>query len=107
VLFDFGPIQIRFYGLMYVVAIVVGVYLLRKEVRRKGLKLTDDDVLGFIIWAVVSGVLGARLYYVAFNMNYYLAFPWEIPAIWHGGLAIHGGLRRYLSGPWPMPWHLP
>jgi phosphatidylglycerol:prolipoprotein diacylglycerol transferase len=91
VLFDFGPIQIRFYGLMYVVAIVVGVYLLRKD-RRKGLELTDDDVMGFIIWAVVSGVLGARLYYVAFNMNYYLAFPWEIPAIWHGGLAIHGGL---------------
>lgn len=92
VLFDFGPLQIRFYGLMYVVAIVVGVYLLRKEVGRKGISLTDDDVMGFIIWTVVCGVLGARVYYVAFNLDYYLAFPKEIPAIWHGGLAIHGGL---------------
>lgn len=92
VLFDFGPVQIRFYGLMYVVAIVVGVYLVRKEVGRKGISLTDDDVMGFIIWTVVCGVLGARVYYVAFNLGYYLAFPKEIPAIWHGGLAIHGGL---------------
>jgi phosphatidylglycerol:prolipoprotein diacylglycerol transferase len=77
---------------MYVVAIVVGSYLLKKEARRKGLPLTDDDVMSFVIWTVVCGVLGARLYYIAFNMDYYIAFPKEMPAIWHGGLAIHGGL---------------
>jgi phosphatidylglycerol:prolipoprotein diacylglycerol transferase len=92
VIFDFGPVAIRFYGLMYVVAIVVGGYLIRSEVRRKGLALTDDDIMNFIIWSVLCGVLGARLYYVAFNLDFYLAFPREIPAIWHGGLAIHGGL---------------
>ncbi|MEE9613463.1 MAG: prolipoprotein diacylglyceryl transferase [Thermodesulfobacteriota bacterium] len=92
VLFDFGPVQIRFYGLMYVVAILVGSYIVKSEVRRKGISLTDDDVMNFVIWTVVSGVVGARLYYVVFNWGFYAANPVEIPAIWHGGLAIHGGL---------------
>lgn len=92
VLFEFGPIQIRFYGLMYVIAIFVGSFLIKKEVRRKGIKLTDDDVMNFILWAVLGGIVGARVYYVVFNWGYYAANPKEIPAVWHGGLAIHGGL---------------
>lgn len=92
VLFRFGPIEIRFYGLMYVAAILVGTYLLKKEVKRKGIGLTPDEVTNFFLWTVVGGILGARLYYVVFNMGYYLANPVEIPAVWHGGLAIHGGL---------------
>ena len=92
VLFEFGPIQIRFYGLMYVVAIFVGSFLIKREVRRKGIKLTDDDVMSFILWVVFGGILGARIYYVVFNWGYYAANPKEIPAVWHGGLAIHGGL---------------
>ena len=51
VLVTIGPIQIRFYGLMYVVAIVVGYFLLKSEVRRKGMDLTPDDVMNFIFWA--------------------------------------------------------
>ena len=92
VIFEYGPIQIRFYGLMYVVAVVVGTFLIKKEVERKSIPLTGDDVTNFIVWAVLWGVIGARLYYVVFNWRYYLNSPIEIPAIWHGGLAIHGGL---------------
>ncbi|MBI5642577.1 MAG: prolipoprotein diacylglyceryl transferase [Deltaproteobacteria bacterium] len=92
ILFKFGPIEIRFYGLMYVIAILAASYLIKKEVRRKKISLTDDDVMNFIIWTVVGGVIGARLYYVAFNLDYYLSNIKEIPALWHGGLAIHGGL---------------
>jgi len=92
ILFEYGPIQIRFYGLMYVIAILVGTYLIKKEVRRKGIGLTDDDVMNFILGTVLAGIIGARLYYVVFNLDYYLANPKEIPAVWHGGLAFHGGL---------------
>ncbi len=92
ILFKYGPIQIRYYGLMYVVAVIVGTYLIKKEVARKRIPLTEDDVTNFIIWTVLCGVIGARLYYVVFNYRYYMRFPLEIPAIWHGGLAIHGGL---------------
>lgn len=100
VLFKFGPIEIRFYGLMYVVAILVASWLIRKEVKRKAISLNDDDVMNFIIWAVVGGVLGARLYYVVFNLDYYLSNLVEIPAVWHGGLAIHGGMIGGIFAAW-------
>lgn len=98
VFFSIGPIQIRFYGLMYVVAIVVGYFLLKSEVRRKEMGLTPDDVMNLIFWVVFGGIIGARIYYVAFNWPYYWPDWREIPAIWHGGLAIHGGILGGLIG---------
>ncbi len=100
VLFEFGPIQVRFYGLMYVVAIIVASYLIRSEVRRKGIPLVDEEVMNLMLWTVVGGILVARLYYVVFNWGYYSAFPREIPAVWHGGLAIHGGILGGISAAW-------
>ncbi|HBG46797.1 MAG TPA: prolipoprotein diacylglyceryl transferase [Deltaproteobacteria bacterium] len=100
VLFQFGPVAVRFYGLMYVVAILVASVLITKEVKRKKIALTQDDVMNFIIWTVVGGIIGARAYYVAFNWDYYGANPFEIPAVWHGGLAIHGGLLGGISAAW-------
>lgn len=92
ILFEIGPLTVRYYGLMYVVGIVVGTFLIQREVTRKGIGLTNDDVSNFVIWSVLSAILGARIYYVLFNWSYYSRYPLEIPAIWHGGLAIHGGL---------------
>jgi len=92
VLVEIGPIAIRFYGLMYAIAILVGIKLISHEVKRKGLSLTDDNVMNLMLWVVLGGLLGARIYYVVFNWSYYSANPWEIPAIWHGGQAIHGGM---------------
>lgn len=103
ILFEYGPIQIRFYGLMYVVAIIVGSILIKGEVRRKGIALSGDDVMNFVLWTVLGGIIGARFYYVIFNWGYYWANPEEIPAVWHGGLAIHGGLMGGFLTAW---WYL-
>ena len=92
VFFEYGPIEIRYYGLMYVVAILVGSYLIKSEVRRRSIPLSDDEAINFLIWLVLGGLVGARLYYVAFNWEFYSEYPSEIPALWHGGLAIHGGI---------------
>jgi phosphatidylglycerol:prolipoprotein diacylglycerol transferase len=98
VLIAMGPVQIRFYGLMYVVAIVVGYYLLKREVRRKEISLSSDEIMNLIFWVVLGGVVVARIYYVVFNWEYYWPDWREIPAIWHGGLAIHGGILGGLLG---------
>lgn len=100
ILFDFGFIQIRFYGVMYVVGIIAGMYLIRSEVKRKSMPLTDDDVANFIMWVAIAGITGARLYYVIFNWGYYALNLKEIPAVWHGGLAIHGGLIGGILATW-------
>jgi phosphatidylglycerol:prolipoprotein diacylglycerol transferase len=86
-------VEIRYYGLMYVVGIVVGIILIQREVTRKNVNLTKDDVISYAFWIVIGGLLGARLYYVFFTWSdYYAGNPLEIFAIWHGGLAIHGGI---------------
>jgi len=58
VFFSIGPIQIRFYGLMYVVAVVAGYFLLKSEVRRKEMGLTPDDVMNLILWVVLVEING-------------------------------------------------
>jgi phosphatidylglycerol:prolipoprotein diacylglycerol transferase len=92
-LFRIGPVDIRFYGLMYVIAIVACTFLLQREVRRKKLGLTKDEVISYVFYLVIGGILGARVYYVLFMWEeFYMQYPLEIFAIWHGGLAIHGGI---------------
>ena len=95
-----GPLEIRYYGLMYVIAFVIGYFLIRAEVRRKGLPLTSEDVLDLFLVVVPLGLLFARAYYVAFQWDWYRAHPWEILKIWHGGLAIHGGLLGGILALW-------
>lgn len=89
---SFGPLEIRYYGLMYVTAIFVGSYFISVEMNRRGFEKTYDDVLNFVVWTVFAGIMGARVYYVIFNWDYYSVYPGDIIAIWKGGLAIHGGL---------------
>jgi phosphatidylglycerol:prolipoprotein diacylglycerol transferase len=106
ILIQFGPIAIRWYGLMYAVAFLVGGWLLGQEIKRKGISLSDDARWNFLSIVFFAGILGGRTYYVLFNWDYYGANPLEIPAIWHGGLAIHGGLiGGTLAGWWYVHRH--
>ena len=90
VLFDFGIIQIKWYSFFILIAIIVGGLLFYKESTKKG--LSKDDIIDIIFYGVLIGIIGARSYYVLFNLNYYLKNPIEIIMLWNGGLAIHGGL---------------
>ncbi len=92
ILFELGPLQIRYYGLMYAIAILCAMPLLQREIRRKQMPLTEDQTMNFLMLCVLGGVVGARLYYVLFNWNEYRADLLEIVKVWHGGLAIHGGV---------------
>lgn len=87
-----GPWEIRYYGLMYAISFILGYFVVRAVARRKGLPLKGEDVLDVFLLTIPLGIVFARLYYVAFNWDFYRRVPGEIPAVWHGGLAIHGGL---------------
>ncbi len=92
IIFQIGPLVLRWYGMMYVTAVLVGVWLAGKEARRKNLPITPDEIMNFGLLVMFAGILGGRLYYVVFNWDFYGANLVEIPQVWHGGLAIHGGL---------------
>lgn len=100
VLLDLGFYQLRSYGVFVAIAILTGIWFSTREARRKGL---DPSVVTDAAWPIVLvGLVGARLYYIAFSEPaYYLAHPFEILAVWHGGLSVHGGLiGGFLAGMW-------
>jgi phosphatidylglycerol:prolipoprotein diacylglycerol transferase len=88
--FELGPLQIRWYGILMATAILVGFWLAHRRAVAEG--LPADQLIRAAQWAVVAGLVGARLYEVIFNWDYYGRFPSKIIAVWEGGLAMHGGL---------------
>jgi phosphatidylglycerol:prolipoprotein diacylglycerol transferase len=92
ILVELGPITIRYYGIMYIIAIAVGFWLLTKEARRKNLGLPTESLLDLLLLTIPLAILFARLYYVVFRLDYYGRFPLDIFKVWEGGLAIHGGV---------------
>ena len=85
-----GPLAIRWYGLLFAVGVLLGTWLAQREAIRRG--EDPEQLLNAIVFGVIAGLIGARLYYVVFNWGYYGSRPMKILAVWEGGLAIHGGL---------------
>lgn len=92
ILVKIGPITIHYYGLMYVIAITLGLVLIIKEVRRKAIDVSTEDLFDLLLWTIPVAILGARIYYVAFQWGYYSQHPLDMVKVWEGGLAIHGGV---------------
>jgi phosphatidylglycerol:prolipoprotein diacylglycerol transferase len=91
ILFEFGNFQIRSYGVIVALSFLLALWMSMREAERKGLdpKLIQD----FAIYGLVGGIIGARLYFVLFSEpGYFLQHPWEIFAIWSGGIGIIGSL---------------
>lgn len=85
-----GALTIRWYGVLMSTALALGVYLAYREAQRQ--KVDPEHILNIAITVAPLCFVGARLYYVIFQWPYYYANPSEIPAVWHGGLAIHGAI---------------
>ena len=90
VFFAWGPITIKWYGVLIVIGMSLGVMLACAEAKIQ--ELNSDHYFNMCLMVLVMGVLGARAYYVLFNWDYYGANLIKILAFREGGLAIHGGL---------------
>ena len=82
--------NIYFYGVIIALGFLLGITYCTKNAKRFGIR--EDDVYDLVLWLIPLSIIGARLYFVAFKLDYYLAHPGEIVAIWNGGLAIYGGV---------------
>jgi phosphatidylglycerol:prolipoprotein diacylglycerol transferase len=91
IILQVGSLELRSYGVIVALAFLAGLWLARKEAARKG--LDPALMIDFTVYALIGGILGARLYFIAFSDPLrYLSRPWEIFAVWHGGIGIIGAL---------------
>ena len=101
-------LYIRFYGIILVTGAVIGTYLASTEARRKG--QDPNYVWDALVWALIGGIIGARLYHVftpppsmvaaGFTTAAYFADPIKIFEVWNGGLGIPGGIVGGLLAMW-------
>jgi phosphatidylglycerol:prolipoprotein diacylglycerol transferase len=87
---DLGFIKIYWYSITMFLGVLAGIIVAYIEIKRK--KIDTEKFSNMAFYAILSGFIGARIYYVLFNLDYYLSSPIEILKIWNGGLAIHGGI---------------
>jgi len=100
--FQIGPVAVRWYGLMYLVAFVLFVVLGKIRARRNLLTgWHPRDVDDMLFYGVFGVIIGGRLGYVLFYKPlYYLAHPLEILQVWAGGMSFHGGFLGVLVALW-------
>lgn len=91
---DLGVIQIYWYSIFMFLALLAGSIVVYKEFKKT--KVDEEFFINLAFNVIIFGVIGARAYYVLFNLDYYLANPIEIFKIWNGGIAIHGGILAAL-----------
>jgi phosphatidylglycerol:prolipoprotein diacylglycerol transferase len=110
IIFSIGHLALRWYSLIVMTAIVIGVWLAAREAGRKG--FNKDEILNSSLWIVMGGLIGARLFHVIDHWpDEFAANPIRIFYFWEGGLAIWGGILgglvavAYLAK--VNKWHLP
>src|ERR1700686_4333728 len=97
ILISIGPLAVRWYALAYIVGIIAGWFYARAIIASERLwggpaPLTVIDFDDFVIWVTLGIILGGRTGYVLFyNLPHFIAHPIEIPQLWKGGMAFHGG----------------
>ena len=101
VMVDLDFVQIRYYGLVYMLGFILMFVMLRRAARRGDIALKGDDLETFILLMIAGVVLGARLFEVfIYNPGYYLSDPVSIIKVWEGGLSFHGGLTGAILAVW-------
>lgn len=86
-----GPFNLRFYGLAYAIAFLVGGWVASRHLARRGVPTEVSERIA--LWTIVIGLVGARLYYdVQSGWWWYLTHPLHILAFWEGGMAFFGAI---------------
>ena len=99
VLLDLGFLEIRYYGLVYVLGFLFALFWLLKFKDRMG--FSKEEVYDLVFYLIVGGVVGSRVFHILFwEPGFYFANPMEILKFWKGGMAFHGGVVGGLIGGW-------
>ena len=109
VAFSLGPLSVRWYGLMYLVAFVQFILLGRYRIKSRPSPLNVEQLDDLLFYGMLGVIIGGRLGQVLFyEPGYYFSHPLEIIAVWKGGMSFHGGFLGVLIalGLWARKQHL-
>lgn len=87
---EWGPVHIRWYAVMIAGGFFAALFVIERLATRFG--VDKDKLVNGALVSFIGGIIGARLYFVALNLNTYLQRPEDILATWQGGMSIHGGI---------------
>ena len=88
-----GPIQIRWYGVMYILGFTISYLLVKYQIRKKRLGIDSAVINDLFLYLIIGLIVGARIGYVVFyNLAFYFDHPLKLLAVWEGGMSFHGGL---------------
>ncbi len=91
-LFHLGPLEIRWYGLVYILGFFSSLYLLLYLQKKGKLDLTKEQIWDLMFYLMLGVLIGSRLFMIFWNPEIYLFRPWNLLKIWEGGMSFHGGL---------------
>lgn len=96
----FGPLQIRWYGLVYVLGFLLALYWLNFLRKKNLLMLTKEDVWDLVFYLMLGVLIGARVFMIFWQPEEFLLKPWNLLKIWQGGMSFHGGLAGSIIAVW-------
>ncbi|MFP4523593.1 MAG: prolipoprotein diacylglyceryl transferase [Candidatus Nanoarchaeia archaeon] len=97
ILLSLGPIDIRYYGLVYALGFLFGYWYLRRRAKQNRLSLLPDQIDTYMIYIILGGILGGRIgEFLFFQTDILFSAPLEIFKIWTGGMSIHGGMLGFI-----------
>jgi len=101
ILLDLGPVQIRWYGLMWVLGFLFTYWYVRQRIKQGKAPLNLEELDSMMVWGTLGVLIGARLGEILiYRFPYYLASPLKVFAVWEGGLSFHGALVGILVAAW-------
>lgn len=83
---------VHWYGIIMAFSIITGLFVVSLIRKSYYPNISQDFILDLSFYLIIGGILGARLYYVLLDFQYYIKHPLEILEVWHGGLSIHGAI---------------
>ena len=93
---NLGPLEIRWYGLVYVLGFLLAAYWLHKH--KEKINLAKDQAWDLLFYIILGLLIGARVFMIFWQPEIYLLKPWNLIKIWEGGMSFHGGFAGAILG---------
>ena len=101
VIVQIGKIQVKWYGLMYIIGFLSAYFILRRNAKKGRIDLTTAEIGDFLTYCIAGVMIGGRVgYCIFYNFLFYLAHPLKVFAVWEGGMSFHGGAIGVIVAGW-------